>query len=232
MNELKEEPTNNCFYKNKIIKLKTDSLENEINKSKLIKEKLVNSKYNPNFSYILESEQIELSQISTEITSCNVPKDPNYTYILCNYTNTPPNPVTITEFFNKKANELDVKIIMRMIIDFHVTLHQALEELYTKTKIVHHAIDANNIIISEEEIPIIQNFKEAKIIDPDEKIKDTKETSLSYDNYTLIQMFLNILNDVIPEDDKSNRKTTYKETLEKMLNTDPKERSIKTLMNL
>jgi len=231
MNELKEEPTNNCFYKNKIIKLKTDSLENEINKSKLIKEKLVNSKYNANFSYILESEQIELSQISTEITSCNVPKDPNYTYILCNYTNTPPNPTTITDFLNKKAKELDVKIIIRFIIDFHVTLHQALEELYNQTKIVHHAIDVNNIIISEEEVPIIQNFKEAKIIDPDEKIKDTKETSISYDNYTLIQMFLNILNDVIPEDE-SNRKTTYKETLEKMLNTDPKERSIKTLMNL
>jgi hypothetical protein len=231
MNELKEEPINNCFYKNKIIKLKTDSLDNEINKSKLIKEKLVNSKYNNNFSYILESELIELSQISSEISSCNLPKDPNYTYILCNYTNIPTNPITITDFLNKKAKEIDIKILIRIIIDFHVTLHEALEELYNQTKIVHQAIDANNIIISEEEIPIIQNFKEAKIMDPNEKIKDTNETSLSYDNYTLIQMFLNIIDNLNMEDEY-NIMSTYKEALENMLTSNPNERSIKTIMNL
>jgi hypothetical protein len=231
MNELKEEPINNCFYKKKIIKLKTDSLDNEINKSKLIKEKLVNSKYNNNFSYILESELIELSQISSEISSCNLPKDPNYTYILCNYTNIPTNPITITDFLNKKAKEIDIKILIRIIIDFHVTLHEALEELYNQTKIVHQAIDANNIIISEEEIPIIQNFKEAKIMDPNEKIKDTNETSLSYDNYTLIQMFLNIIDNLNMEDEY-NIMSTYKEALENMLTSNPNERSIKTIMNL
>ena len=52
------EPTQ-CNYKNKIIKLKTDSLDNEIIKSELIKNKLANSKYNINFSYIEKSENIK-----------------------------------------------------------------------------------------------------------------------------------------------------------------------------
>jgi len=231
MNELKEESINNCFYKNKIIKLKTDSLDNEINKSKIIKEKLINSKYNTNFSYMVESEPIELSQISTEITTCNLSKDPKYNYILCNYTNTPTNPVIITDFLKKKSEEVDTTILLRIIIDFHVTLHQALEELYNETNIVHFSINSTNIIISEEDNPIIQNFKEAKIMDPEEKIKDTNELPFSYDHYTLLQTFLEIINNLNMEYD-SNRMSKYKESLEKMVNSNPNERSIKTIMNL
>lgn len=228
--EEQDEPTN-CIYKKQIIKLKTDSLENEINKSDLIKEKLKDSKYLLNFSYISKSEKIEISQIANEITTCNLPKDTTYDYILCNYTNSSENPTSIIEFLNQKAKEVDIKILIRMIIDFHVTLHEALEECYKKTKIVHDSINETTIMISEEQIPIIQNFKEAKIMEPDEKIKDTNETSDSYDTYCLYKTFLNITNNLELED-KLHILSKYKEILEKIINTEKESRSIKNIMNL
>jgi hypothetical protein len=228
--EEQEEPKD-CMYKNQIIKIKTDSLENEINKSELIKGKLKDSKYLPNFSYISKFEKIEISQITNEITTCNLPKDTSYEYILCNYTNTSEKPILISDFLKQKSTLLDIKILLRIIIDFHITLHEALDECYKKTKIVHHLINENNIIISEEEIPIIQNFKEAKIMEPDEKIKETNETSESYDTYCLYKTFLTIINNVELED-KENLLSKYKETLEKIINTEKESRSIKPIMNL
>lgn len=221
------EPTQ-CNYKNKIIKLKTDSLDNEIIKSELIKNKLANSKYITNFSYIEKSENIKLSEIESEITTCNLPKNTNYEYILCSYTNTTQNQKNIMDYLNEKAKIVDVKIIVRIITDFHITLHEALEELYNQTKIVHHLINPTNIIISEENIPIIQNFKEAKIMEPDEKIKDTNETPQSYDTYVLIQTFLNIIQNINIEDE-THTLEKYQNILNSMLEG---ERSIKNITNI
>lgn len=225
MTEEEIEPTQ-CNYKNKIIKLKTDSLDNEIIKSELIKNKLTNSKYITNFSYIEKSEPIKLSEIESEITICNLPKSEKYEYVLCTYTNQ--NPKNIMDFLNEKAKIVDVKILLRIITDFYVTLHEALEELYNQTKIVHGSINSTNIIISEEGIPMIQDFKEAKIMEPNEKIKDTNETPQSYDTYVLIQTILNIIQNLNIEDE-SHILEKYQNILNTMLEG---ERSIKNITNI
>ena len=132
------------------------------------------------------------------------------------------------DYLNEKAKIVDVKIILRIITDFHITLHEALEELYNQTKIVHHSINPTNIIISDEGIPIIQNFKEAKIMEPDEKIKDTNETPQSYDTYVLIQTFLNIIQNINIEDETRTLEK-YQNILNSMLEG---ERSIKNITNI
>jgi hypothetical protein len=132
------------------------------------------------------------------------------------------------DFLNEKAKIVDVKILLRIITDFHVTLDEALEELYNQTKIVHHSINITNIVISEENIPIIQNFKEAKIMEPNEKIKDTNETPQSYDIYVLIQTFSNIIQNLNIEDE-SNILEKYQNILNSMLEG---ERSIKIITNI
>jgi len=220
------EESKDCKYKDEIIRLKTDSLDNEIKKSEIIKNKLSDSKYLSNFSYIIKSESIEISQISEEISKCNLSNDTSSEYMLCEYTNH--SSITITEFLNKKASELDSKIVFRIILDFHITLQESLEELYEKTKIVHNKIDETNIMISEEQIPIIKNFKEAKIMEPDEKIDDTNEVARSFDSYSLIKTLLKIVTNLSIKDDL----VEYIEVLEKMMNSEVSERSINEIKQL
>lgn len=220
------EESKDCKYKEKIINLKTESLDNEKKISEIIKSKLSDSKYLSNFSYIIKSESIEISQISEEISKCNLSNDTSSEYMLCEYTNH--STITITEFLNKKATELDSKIVFRIILDFHITLQESLDKLYEKTKIVHNKIDETNIMISEEQFPIIKNFKEAKIMEPDEKIDDTNEVARTFDSYSLIKTLLKIVTNLSIKD----HLVEYIELLEKMINSEVSERSIDNIKQL
>ena len=217
-----DESIKECKYKEKMIELKTESLDNEIKISEIIKSKLSESKYLPNFSYIIKSEPIEISQISEEISKCNLSNDTSSEYILCEYTNRPT--ITITDFLNKKANELDDKTFFRILLDLNITLQESLMELYKTVKIVHNKINETNIIISEEQIPIIKNFREANIME--------ENNTVNYiDIYSLIKMFQQIITK-ISISDESGIIMKYKEKLEKMANSEINELSINELKNL
>jgi hypothetical protein len=227
-----EEPItqkNECKYNNKIIEIKSESLDNERKLSEIIKYKIDNTKYFYNFSYLVNTEPINISEIEDEITNCDLERDSITEYVLCEYTNR--NGILIKDFFDKKITELDSKIIIRLMLDFYVTLEESLKFLYKETKIVHYFIDENNIIISEEQMPIIKNFKNAKIEETDNKINETNETTSSFDIFSLTKTFLNILNSLsIP--DEIEIITEYRGILEKIIAIEPEQRSINELMNL
>jgi len=203
-----------CRYRDEIIELKTDSLNNEIEISKIIQLKIQDTKHEPNFSYIIKTEPISINEITEkdEISTCNLSSDPNSEYILCEYAN---RPITImSEFLNKKKTEVNDKKIIQMILDFHITLQEALIELYKTTNIIHNSINENNILISEESIPIIKNFGEAK----------QDEIQSNYiDIHSLAKSFLNIINNLSIQYETMMK---YKESLEKIVNGEPNENSL------
>ena len=101
-----------------------------------------------------------------------------------------------------------------MILDFHITLQEALLDLYNTTNIIHNTINENNILITEEQIPIIKNFREAK---QDEKLSN------SIDIHSLAKYFLNIINNLSIQEETMMK---YKESLEKIVNGEPGENSL------
>ena len=201
-----------CKYKNQIIELKTESLDTEIKISQIIK--ILDTKYEPNFSYIIKTEPININEITEkdEIITCNLSTDLISEYILCEYVNRPDK--TIIKYLEHRKNQYDSKIIIRMVLDFHSTLQEALIDLYKETNIIHNSINENNILISEEDIPIIKNFREAK---QDEKLSNF------IDIHSLAKSFLNIINTLSITDETINK---YKESLEKIVNSEPSEKSL------
>lgn len=189
-----------CRYKNQIIELKTDSLDKEIRISKIIQNKLQDTKYESNFSYIIKTEPININEITEtdEITKCNLSREPTSEYILCEYTNRPS--LRIMEYINKK---IDSKQIINILFDFHITLQEALIDLYNKTNIIHNSINENNIIISEEQLPIIKDFKQAT---------DEETLANNTDIHSLAKTFLLIINNISITDERINK---YRESLEK-----------------
>jgi hypothetical protein len=212
------ESTNECIYKskNQRIELHSESLNTEIKMSQIIQNKMVDSKSESNFSYIINTEIINISQITEdEFSICNLSREEDSKYLLCEYTNRPS--LTINEFLNKKTLEVDSKTMIRFILDFHITLQGAVIELYKITKIVNNSINVNNIIISEEQIPIIKNFKNATI----EEI----ELSKYIDIKALANSFLSIINSlsIMDNGDIINK---YKESLNRIINSEPNENSV------
>ena len=173
-----------CISGNKIIEMDTDSLKNEIEMSKIIKEKMPDSKYLVNFSYILTDECTDIvnSKEQEKLKKCNLSVEPNTKYKLCEYTSTPTK--TIKEYLKEIIEKLNKEAVKRIILDFKTLLTEALKELYEKTKIVHNSIDENNIIITNDKIPKIKNFKMA--------ITDEIGTSKDVDVNLLETMFENI----------------------------------------
>jgi hypothetical protein len=115
---------------------------------------------------------------------------------------------------NKKQQELNNNKIIQMIVDFHITLQEALIDLYNTTNIIHNSINENNILITEEQTPIIKNFREAK---QDENLSNF------IDIHFLAKSFLNIINDLSIQEEEMMK---YKELLEKIVNGEPGENSL------
>jgi len=223
--ETQESQQEECTYrKTQKIEINTKSLENEIEISKTIESKLKESKYYANFSHIIKSDLINVSQIKEdELSECNLSSETNESkYILCTYNNRPKIITKITDYLFKKSNELDIKIFIKIALDCYITLRESLQELYKITNIVHHSINNDNIIVSEEQIPIIRNFKEAKIkTDPNEKIEKSKEIASTKDIHALTKLFIDILTNI---KDDTGTVERYKQILTKDLKKETKER--------
>jgi len=232
MLEESEKEQQECRYiKNtEIIELDTESLHHEIEISKTLRQKLNETKYYYHFSYIIDKESINLNEMKQEeIIKCDLPmeKEKQTSYVLCTYTNRPTTSIKLTDFLMKKATEVDIKIFIKIIMDFHITLQESLKGLYNLTNIVHFSINENNIIVSEEEqIPIIKNFKKAKIMEVDEKIDGTNETATTWDILSLTKTLLNIINKITNIKDETGILTRYKEKLTKIINEEPSKRIV------
>ena len=143
----------------KKVEINTESLQNAIKISQNIK---INEKYEPNFSYILKNQSITKSELKQdEISSCELTEE---NYILCKYRDI--GSETIFDFLSKNIENTN---IIRYILDFHTLLVESLKEL-NKTGIVDLDIREENIIITNEQIPVIINFTQA-INKPDLKLK-------------------------------------------------------------
>jgi hypothetical protein len=117
-------------------------------------------RYSQNIQWMLsDPEPVELSVISESLQKCNTPPqdDGSQQYYLCKYREIGER--TLSEYIKEHPEDIS------RILDQHDQLLKTIGILSEEKKLIHYAIQNNNIIIKEiDDNPVITNFKQSSFL--------------------------------------------------------------------